>query len=865
MKKHILTSAIVAALSCTTSVNAGSIELPTLNVGTEKAASQLHEEQKKRMVELLKSRSLKSKGISPLNDGEVDVIDVAVYLHPVYVAQSYITTKSISSGQAENGGSFAMNRVKSFFNDINTNLEQSGVNAKVNLTFVGMAGNGFPILSNTGSSEYVMPDGVTKVTTDAEFFELYMQDWGDDATRYGIPSVSGTRKMKMATGADLHVYMRPHYDERFINDGFAAPSLDTFVGLRRPLIDSGLGSSYEFGTMTIYDYYWHLGYQGFNPNSPYVLKTATHHLGRVLQAGQEEGKIASPFSYGKAYTCGGANTVMHSLVSSTVLPFFSSPTIFNNGEACGVEKGLAGEADNRSVIQLNAPLLASYSVPKNPNSSFSISNISPVYSDGEFATVLITRSGDLSETAYLTLSSEESSATEGYINPTTREASEGADYIFGVRTVEFAPGQATSGVNFEIPVRKTNNLYEQFFIHATYAANATIDPDKSTIRFGIRQNFQPERNIVEFELSDISANENTLAVLPVVSSEITDGDVVVNVKAIDGNAIQGINYELLTETLTFNAQSEQSQNVEVRVLSDGKYEKNMFFDVEISSENADISNKIVRVYINEISQPDIGTVVAERESLIIDNQFAEFNINLIRENNSDEQHTVSLRTGQSSTLLEGEDYELPDSVTFEHRETNKTVTVKMLSQKLGNINLDVYSDSLSETLDSTNITVEKSANLPSVLISETVSATETAVSAIVMINRTVADTRVVLDIDYVNDTALAGVDFKDEQKTLTLEIGELSSTLNIPLIDRTDTNGDRNFTVAFSSDTVTLPVSTASVTITDVIRNDGGSDGGDSGDGADSDNGKIDNYAGANGLWSLLLLPLAFLRRRKKF
>jgi hypothetical protein len=840
MKKTVIALCLAASLS---SIAHAKIELDANSVKLSSA------EQVTALKQVIMAKVVSKYGMQALSASEQSNIDIAVYVHPAYIEQSYQLSKTAASVDLKIGGQFVLNRVNGFIAEINNALSTSGINATVNLSFVSAVGASVPILSSTGVDEYTMPDGIKKINTDAEFFQLLLEDYGNDSTRYGISAQTRTRRVKAATGADLHIFLRPHYSNGMITDGYAAPGLGVTFNSKVGHSDGPIALSYELGTMTLYDYYWNLGYQDADPSASYIYKTASHEFGHVMQAGHEDGS-GSPFSYGKAATCAGATTIMGKTITATTLPFFSSPDLLNDGVACGGAIATANEADNKTVVSNNIPLVAGYAEKPNPGSSVSLSTTTTELSDANLYGLLLTRTGDLSGTAFVTLVAESSSATEGYLHPVTGAASEGADFIFGLPTIEFVPGQDIASVQLRIPDRQHLNQKEQFYVHLQHAANTAIDEQAKSILFSIEENQFANVKVVSIFESSTVGTEGGTASLSLQRSGSLKGNVDVKVSSIDGTARAGVHYILNTAQASFTDGDTSFRYIDIALLDDGQYNEDMYFDISISSDNAEVANSVARVKINEISAPKIGTVTAQDANVVIDNLSGEAVIKLKRAGGSDAKHIVTLRPAAGSTAIEGFDYSLPGEIIFAHKEVDRTATIKMLNAKTKTINFEIFSASLNTVTGSGSVTVEKSATLPNLAVSSNVTTLETSEFAPIILNRSDSKKELKVNLKFVNGTALSNIDYKPEPAIVTMPVGTSSLTVKIPVIDRKDTNGDRTFTVSFESDEVNIPLSSTIVTVKDVART-----------------GKeevVNEYAGALDKLLLLLLPLLGLRRRKR-
>lgn len=196
---------------------------------------------------------------------------------------------------------------------------------------------------------------------------------------------------------------------------------------------------------------------------------------------------------------------------------------------------------------------------------------------------------------------------------------------------------------------------------------------------------------------------------------------------------------------------------------------------------------------------------------------------------------------------------LPDSVSFAEGETEKASIFKFTTNKPAEYLFDAYSETTQSVTDTFRVKVVKATSLPTVTVSSNVKANENSEFAPIIINRSDSSEVLTITVEYIEESAKAGVDFTGNTTVIEMPPGVDSVTLKVPVMNILSESEDRTFKVRFSSDLAQFGVDTASVTVVDVKTSPG-------------DDGKIDNYeAGSISFWWLLvILPLLFIRKSKE-
>lgn len=777
------------------------------------------------------------------NAGNTDyrhVIQAVVYIHPLYLDQSLVASPAATNGDlTANGSTFTISRIGMFIDDINLTLLNSGINAIIETKFITVLPDDFPIIGSTGYTQLTAPDGMSVTTTDAGYFDWLVQDWEGAASKYGFTASHVVRQIRDASSADLHIFIRPFIDENVIPSSDLTESLSSYL-LSRPLIDSEPGFGFNFTSMAIYDQYWFLGAQKFNPLSGYGLRTAAHQFGHVLGAGHEQGKSDSVYPYGNAYTCGGITTVMHSIISPLTYPIYSSPNNFINGEPCGIAVGLPNQASNTDVLNLNIPLLAAVAEPESTDNEVYLLSPPLELQDGEVVSIDVFRTGNLQNKTFATLYAIPGSAREN------------EDYLFRLQTVVFQEGEDYKQVKLTIPQRTKNPSSKSFSIVAGTVLNGYSPSGMNQVDITISPNEADPLSFSIGELPSTVTEGMTLNVVVTPNSPVESNRTII-LSVESPNMVEEVNYRLSATTMLFERGSAVGQQVQLILMDDGTYRAGQYMDLRVTEADNMLDSK--RLQVTDSSQPDAGTISFQNETIQIDNLQGELSFRLHRNNGLDGNHVIQVRLSDNNPVDYSKQVILPEPIGFTDGETEKTSVLKFTTHTPTEYVFDAYSETTQSVTDTFRVKVVKATSLPIVNVSSNVKANENSEFAPIIINRSDSREDLTITVEYIEESAKAGVDFTGDTTSIKMPAGIDSVTLQIPVMNILSESDDRTFKVRFSSDLAQFGVDTASVTVVDVKATQ------------DDDDGKIDKYeAGSLSFWWLLvILPLLFIRKSKEY
>ncbi|HEY6806376.1 MAG TPA: Calx-beta domain-containing protein [Pyrinomonadaceae bacterium] len=397
-------------------------------------------------------------------------------------------------------------------------------------------------------------------------------------------------------------------------------------------------------------------------------------------------------------------------------------------------------------------------------------------------------SGTSTATFNVTLSPASSQTVTVQYATANNTATAGTDFVSTSGTLTFAPGQTSQPVNVTINGDTQQEPNETFFVNLSSATNASIDDSQGV---GTIIN---DDNLPTISISDATATEGNTASFTVSISNTSSQAVTVNYGTAGNTATSGTDFTATSGVATIPI-GQLSTVVTVNTTADNTYEPNETFFVNLSSPtNGTISDgQGVGTITNDDLEPKISindATVTEGNSGTTN---AGFTISL--SNPSFEMITVNYTTA-NGTASSGSDYVATSgTATFAPGTTTQPLNVTVNGDTSFETN-ETFNVNLSTPLNSSLLdgqgvgTINNDDTIPSLSISD-VTVTEgnsgTVNATFTVSLSTASGVSTVVNYATADGTASAGSDYVNTSGTLTIDPGQASQTISVPV------NGDTMF------------------------------------------------------------------------
>jgi hypothetical protein len=296
------------------------------------------------------------------------------------------------------------------------------------------------------------------------------------------------------------------------------------------------------------------------------------------------------------------------------------------------------------------------------------------------------------------------------------------------------------------------------------------------------------------------SESNATVTITVNRSGGTAGGESVELETIDGTAVAGSDYVNVVTNLAFAA-GQVTRTVKISILNDTLDETNETFRVALSDPAGGgvlgaISNAVVTIVDNDSG----GAISFSAASYSVNETGAVATIRVVRTGGKASGVTVDYATSDG-TATAGADYTAASGqLSFGANETNKTFTVAMADDVLGEgnetVNLilsNATGGAVLGTRSTAVLTIVDNEQVLQFSRSAYTNTTESGASTIAVVRT--GPTAGTVSVQYVtsNGTATAGADYTNRVGTLTFLAGQTNKTFTVPVI--ADSKDETNETV----------------------------------------------------------------------
>ena len=388
-------------------------------------------------------------------------------------------------------------------------------------------------------------------------------------------------------------------------------------------------------------------------------------------------------------------------------------------------------------------------------------------------------------------------------------ATMGEDYASTSGTLTIAAGEVSATV--EVPVLDDDDVEESetFTLTLSDAEHATIDDGEGQATIADDDEPPPELPTLSVDDPEVTEGEDATAAFTVTLSATSGDAVTVAYATSDGTATMGEDYTATNGTLTIPA-GEVSATVEVPVLDDDDVEESETFTLTLSdAEHATIDDGEGQATIADDDEPppELPTLsVDDPEVTEGEDATAAFTVTLSA--TSGDAVTVAYATSDGTATM-GEDYaSTSGTLTIAAGEVSATVEVPVLDDD------DVEeSETFTLTLsDAEHATIddgegqatiadddEPPPELPTLSVDDPeVTEGEDATAAFTVTLSATSGDAVTVAYATADGTATMDEDYTSTSGTLTIAAGEVSATVEVPVLDDDDVEDDETFTLKLS-------------------------------------------------------------------
>ncbi len=328
-----------------------------------------------------------------------------------------------------------------------------------------------------------------------------------------------------------------------------------------------------------------------NGVDPSTYTTVAHEIGHNFGMNHEEAEAHVGPDYARAWQCGGKNTIMYSSGSpESTVRHFSDPNKENGGEACGDEE----VGYNAKVLVDNFLTTTQRRDGVEVLGSVSFASTEFNGNETEGVEIVLTRTGDVSESASVKVFAENGTAVWG------------EDFADAYILAEFAEGESQSTVTFPVVDDGGEEGAETFgvYLQYPYKLSAGSVSTASVTVFDGDNNGAGGMISISGPTELEEGQDGTL----LVSRNGGVGEIIVNVSASSEDATPGVDYVPLNKQLVFS-EGEVEKSVTFTASDDLEAEMSEFVMVSVSSPNNGVTYSPESLSITILDNDAVGAGV----------------------------------------------------------------------------------------------------------------------------------------------------------------------------------------------------------------------------------------------------------------
>jgi len=464
---------------------------------------------------------------------------------------------------------------------------------------------------------------------------------------------------------------------------------------------------------------------------------------------------------------------------------------------------------------------------------FGSPNYNVVESDG-FATIVVSRTGNLSQTMSVDYAISDNTAIAGN------------DYQTKRGTLRFGLGQATQTFTITIVNDSLIEGYEIANLTLLNPTNGAILGTRSTAELTIiDDDFDSKgRGTIRFSSPSYFVSENgTFATLVVKRIGGNTGAITVQYNTFDGTAIAGRDYTAVISGLLTFASGETLQNITIPILDNKEIDGNRYLNLVLSNITGGAilgtqDTVTLTIVDDDAASANIAIIAFDSPKYQVNEGIGNALITVKRTGNLSNTVTVRYTTIDETALANGDYLASSGVLTFSVNEASKTFLVSIVDDSVAEgeeqLQLALNDVSVGGMLGAQRMTTlvivdndEISSNKSVFYFSSPkYEVYESVGKALITVYRTGNTTsEEIVHYATSDGTAIAAKNYLPISGTLTFGKGIASQTFSVPIIEDQVAEGDKNLFLALSNPAANAILGTQSSAMLTIIDNDQHSEG----------------------------------------
>jgi hypothetical protein len=389
------------------------------------------------------------------------------------------------------------------------------------------------------------------------------------------------------------------------------------------------------------------------------------------------------------------------------------------------------------------------------------------------------------------------------------------DYVLNDQLVTFADGILQASVAVLIVDDAVFEQDESFLLSISNAQGGTIGPSSTTTVTIVNDDAPPPAGSITFSVASLNVLEASGAVqIEIVRSSGTGGAVSVEYTTVGGSAISGEDYQFVFGVIDFADGVGGIKVISIPIVDDSAFEADEYFDVVLGAVTGGAtlgSPAVTRVtIIDDDMAPDAGAIDFVSPVFDVNEADGLVTIDLVRSNGLAGAVSVDLIT-RDGTATATEDYQsVAVSISFSDGSSTASVNVPIVDntefEQSESFFIDLVNPQGGVTISNSTAEVRIADDdvAPATGVVQFSGDLTTIGEAAALVTVTAVRVggsagQILVDYQSVDGSATAGSDYQPVAGTVAFSDGQLSVSIDVPVVDDAVFEGDEDFTLTLSS------------------------------------------------------------------